>query len=485
VAGARRYDLAVIGGGAAGLVAAHGAAGLGARVVLIEREARTGGDCLWTGCVPSKSLIAAADLAHRMRTAPRVGLAAVEPQIDFARVMDHVHAAREAIAPTDSVERLRAAGVHVIHGEARLDGPGRLVAGGRVVRWRRLLIATGSQPRVPHIPGLDRAAVLTNEDVWDLRELPPRLVVVGGGPVGCELAQAFARLGSRVTLVEAGARLLPAEEPDAGRLIAERLSAEGVDVRLGATAVRAERAEGVARLVVDGPTPGEGGVVPFDRLLAATGRTPTTAGMGLEEIGVELRADGGVRVDAGLRTTVRGIFAAGDVTGILPFTHVAGTHGRIVVANALFHGRGRFDAAAVPWVTFTDPEVGRVGLTEEQARERFGRVTVARFDYADSDRAITAGVPYGFAKLVAGPRGRLVGATVAAPAGGEAIDALALRVARGDTISDISRQVHAYPTFAEGPARAADALLVQRWLGPRVRRFTRPALAVMRALDRG
>lgn len=475
----RVYDLAILGGGTAGLVAAHGAAGLGARTVLVERSERTGGDCLWTGCVPSKSLIAAADLAQRMRTADRVGLAPMRPDIDFARVMEHVHRAQSAIAPHDSVERLRAHGVEVVHGEGRLDGPGRVVVGSATLRARRVLIATGSSPIRPDVHGLEAADPLTSDTVWDLRELPARLVVVGGGAIGCELGQAFARLGSRVTIVEAADGLLPVEEPECRALMAERLTAEGVDVRLSTAALRVE-AGSDRHLVVSGEE-----AIPFDRILLAVGRRPATAGLGLEGAGVELAEDGAVRVDATLRTSAAGVFAAGDVTGDLPFTHVAGTHGRIVVANALFHARARFDRTAVPWVTFTDPEIGRVGLTEAQARVRFGdRVRVARQDYADLDRAVTAGAAYGFAKLVAGPRGRLVGATVAAPGGGEAIDALALRLARGDTIGDISRQVHAYPTFAEGPARAADDDLRARWLTPRARRVTRPALALLRLLER-
>ncbi|HEV2772693.1 MAG TPA: FAD-dependent oxidoreductase [Thermoleophilaceae bacterium] len=482
----RPYDLAVLGGGTAGLVAAHGAAGLGARVVLIERHEQTGGDCLWTGCVPSKSLIAAAELAHRMRRADAIGLAPVEPEIDFAQVMAHVHGARRRIEPQDSVERLRASGVDVVHGAARFAGPGQVVVDDRhALSFRAALIATGSSPIIPPIDRLQDAHPLTNETVWDLRELPRRLVVLGGGPVGCELAQAFARLGSDVALVEMAAGLLGKEEPEAQALIAERLRGEGVDVRIATEALRVEGLAGESgRLVVE--RDGQEGSLPFDRILVATGRRPQTADLGLETIGVEVDDQGAVEVDATLRTTAKRIFAAGDVTGSLPFTHVAGHHGRTVVGNALFHIRRSFTTDAVPWVTFTDPEVGRVGLTEQQARRRFGdRVAIAHQCYEDLDRAVTAGLPYGFAKLVGGPRGRLVGATVAAPAGGEAIAGLAMRVAAGDAIGDLSRQVHAYPTFAEGPARAADDHLRTRWLTPSVRRFTRPVLGLLRAVDGG
>lgn len=475
-----RYDLAILGGGTAGLVAAFGAAGIGARVVLCEHRPQTGGDCLWTGCVPSKSLLAAGELAHRMRTAESVGLEPAEPEIDFARVMAHVHGARERIAPHDSIDRLRREGVRVVRGAARFAAPGRIaVDGGEELRFRTALIATGSEPVVPALDGLGGADPLTNESVWDLEEQPRRLVVLGGGPVGAELGQGFARLGTQVTLVERADGLLGKEEPEAGALLASRLEDEGVELRLGADALRVEGGELLIRRA------GAKERLPFDRILVAAGRRPVTGGLGLENVGVETNAEGAIEVDATLRTGARGIFAAGDVTGGLPFTHVAGQHGRLVVANALFHGRSRFKADAVPWVTFTDPEVARVGLTEAQARERFGdRVGVERHSYGELDRAITAGRAYGFAKLVAGPRGRLVGATVAAPAGGEAIAELAARVESGGKLAGVSRTVHAYPTFAEGPARAADEHLRARFFNDRVRRVTRPALALLRAVER-
>ena len=481
---AHRYDLVILGGGTAGLVAAFGAAALGARVALCERRSQTGGDCLWTGCVPSKSLLAAAELAHRMRTADGVGLAPVEPEIDFARVMAHVHRAQRRIEPNDSVERLRAEGVEVIHGAARFLGHNRLGAGATEVRFRRALIATGTEPVLPQLEGIGEADLLTTDSVWDLEEQPGRLVILGGGPTGCELGQAFARLGTSVTIVERAEGLLAGEEPEASELVARCLSEDGVELRLGAEALRVARdgdAGGRALVVSDC---GEEHLLPFDRLLVATGRRPVTNELGLDAVGVEADERGAVTVDATLRTSARGIFAAGDVTGGLPFTHVAAQHARLVVANALFHARSRFSSRAVPWVTFTDPEVARVGLSEGQARARFGdRVAVERHGYDELDRAIVAGRAYGFAKLVAGPRGRLVGATVAAPAGGEAIAELAARVEAGGKLADVSHAVHAYPTFAEGPARAADEHVRARFLNERVRRVTRPALTLLRALE--
>jgi pyruvate/2-oxoglutarate dehydrogenase complex dihydrolipoamide dehydrogenase (E3) component len=473
------YDMVIIGGGTAGLVASRTAAGLGARVVLIERDSRgPGGDCLWTGCVPSKALIAAGDLAHRIRNAAAVGLTPAEPEIDFARVMEHVRGAQATIEPEDSAESLERDGVEVIAGSARFKGPGTVeVDDGRTLRFRTALIATGSRPVVPDLDGLAAADPLTNETVWDLRERPGRLAIIGGGPIGCELGQAFQRLGTQVTLVQRRGYVLPKEEPEAREMIAGRLRADGVDLRLGSKPVRVE-AGGV--LVVDG-----GDRIDFDRILVATGRRPETDSLGLDTVGVELDDKGGVKVDDRLATTGKGIYAAGDAITALPFTHVAGYHGRTVVANALFHTRSKVSYDAVPWATFTDPEVGRVGLTEAQARERHGDDAVAvTHDYAHNDRAITAGEAYGFAKLVGDGKGRLVGATVAAPRGGESIAELAAWVRSGRKIDDVSQTVHAYPTFSEGQARAADDYLREKLLTPRVRRFTKPVLGLLRKVER-
>jgi pyruvate/2-oxoglutarate dehydrogenase complex dihydrolipoamide dehydrogenase (E3) component len=478
----RRYDLVVVGGGTGGLISSLIAAGVGARVALVERE-RTGGDCLWTGCVPSKSLIAAAGLAHRMRNADAVGLAPVTPEIDFVRVMEHVWGAIRTIQPHDSPERLEAAGVDVIHADGRFIGPGRIDASGRELRFRAAIIATGADPLVPGIPGLAKASVLTANSVWDLRELPDRLVVLGGGPIGCELGQAFARLGSQVTLVEIVDRLLPREEPRASELIASRLSEEGADVRAGRRAGELRDAnDGAHTLLLDGPDGTE--TVTLDRIPVATGRAPRTDGLGLNTVGVRVDDRGAAIVDRRLRTSARGIYAVGDVTGLLPFTHVAAHHARIATPNALFHTRTTI-SDTLPWVTFTDPEVGRIGMTEADARERWDdRVVIAESDYAALDRAITTGEAYGFAKLVGDPRGRLVGATVAAPGGGEAIAELTAWVTRREKIDAVSRTVHAYPTLAEGPARAADDYLAARYSTPRLRALTRPLLTALRLLER-
>ena len=468
---ADRFDLVVLGGGTGGIVASLIAARAGARVALVERD-RVGGDCLWTGCVPSKSLLAAADLAHRIRHADAVGLAPAEPEIDFAAVMAHVEQAIRRIEPQDSPERLRREGVDVFEAEGRFDGPGTMTAGGRTLRFRRAIVATGSRPLLPTVDGLSAADPLTTDSVWELRELPERLVVLGGGPIGCELGQAFARLGSRVTLVELADRLLLKEEPRASRLIAERLRDDGVDVHLRQRAVRVEP----GRLLIEDADE----AITFDRILVATGRVPRTEGIGLELVGVRLDGRGAVIVDPRLRTTAPSVYAVGDVTALLPFTHVAAHHARVATPNALFRLRRNADST-LPWVTFTDPEVARVGLTEADARARWGeRATVTTAEYSELDRAITGGQGYGFATLVGDPRGRLVGATVAAPAAGEAIAELTAWLARGEKIDAVSATVHAYPTFAEGPARAADAHVIARYARPHVRALTRLALALQR-----
>jgi len=481
------YDLVVLGGGTAGLVAAVIAGEVGARVALVERAA-TGGDCLWTGCVPSKALIAAADLAERFRRADRVGLEPVEPRIDFARVMGHVRGARERIAPHDSPDRLRRSGVEVVEADGRFTGPGLISAGGRSLSARRVLIATGSRPLVPDVPGLAASAPLTTDTVWDIEEQPQRLLVIGGAATGCELAQAFARLGSEVTLVEAGPSLLSGEEPEARELVARRLAEEGVDVRLDAraTSVESGQVHLEARAGAQGGRPASAlSRVPFDRILVAAGRAPDTDSLDLEAAGVELEPGGAVRVDRRLRTSAPGVYAAGDVTGQLAFTHVAAYHARVAVVNALFGLRRRVDHRAVPWVTFTDPEVARVGLSEADARERWGRrAGVDVSSYAELDRAIVAGGSEGFAKLVSDPRGRLVGATIAAPSAGEAVAELAARVASGGTVAGLSEAVHAYPTFAEGPVRAAEARALGRWTTFPARALTRSVLAAFRVLDR-
>ncbi|RPK48024.1 FAD-dependent oxidoreductase [Streptomyces sp. ADI93-02] len=467
-----RYDLVVIGGGSAGLTAARTAGRFGARTLLIERD-RLGGDCLWTGCVPSKALLHVAADVQAARRATAYGLPQVAGPADLAAAMGAVRRAIGAIEPHDSAEALAPYGVDVTHGAASFTGPGTLTAGERVVSFRYALIATGSSPALVPVPGLAEAKPLTSDSVWDLAELPRRLVVLGGGPIGCELGQAFGRLGSQVTLLEAMDRLIPREEPRASQVLRERLQSEGVTVLTG---YRAERVDAEA---VHGP----GGPLPYDALLAVTGRHANTEGLGLEAAGVELTETGHVRTDGRLRTANHRIYAAGDVTGRSAFTHLGGTQGGSAAVDALLGVRRPIDYRAVPWVTFTDPEIARVGLTTDEARETHGdTVRVRTLDDERVDRAVADGRTEGFTTLVLGPRGKIVGATVVSPRAGETIAHLAAAVRLGWTPSDYARTVHPYPTYADGPWHTALADVYARLV--RGSRLTGSLLKIRRGVVR-
>lgn len=482
----KRYDLVVLGAGTAGIVASTYAAQAGARVALIERE-RIGGDCLHTGCVPSKALLASAERAHALRTAGRFGIGAVEPNVDFAAVMAHVRGAIEQAGAEDTPEHLRSEGVDVVEDAGRFTGPGQIEAGGRRLSFRAAIIATGSKPAMPPIPGLDAVEPLTNESLFELDRLPARLAVIGGGPIGCEMAQAFRRLGAEVRLIEAAPSLLPREEPEAGALVAEVLGEEGVEVHTATAVTRVDPAGGSngGDLGAGAIELEDGGSHPFDRVLVATGRRGVVDGLGLDRVGVEVDEQGFVGVDDGLRTSGDRIFAAGDVAGDLQFTHFAAYQSMIAMANGLFRARQKVERHWVPWATFTDPEVAHAGMTESAARAVHGdAVEVYTHDYADNDRAITAGNARGFAKLVAGKRGRLLGATIAGPAAGESIIEAARLIRDGDTVADLSQMIHVYPTYTEGPSRAANELWTRKYLTPRNRRLLRPLHAVLRTVDR-
>ena len=477
-----KYDLVVIGGGTGGLVSSMIAAGAGARVALVERG-RTGGDCLWTGCVPSKELLAAANAAQGMRNAGRFGIEPVDPEVDFSKVMSTIRSVQSVIEPHDSPDRLRQAGVEVIQGNAQFGGPGTVSVDGQKLRFRSAIIATGSAPALPPIAGLDEMNPLTTDSVWELERLPERLAVIGGGPVGCELGQAFSRLGSEVTIIEAMDRLLSREEPESSRFLTARLKSEGVDVRTGASISGIDSAPGGAR--VRFAATGNGSEWIGTHLLVAAGRAPRTRDLGLETVSVAVNDSGSIEVDRRMRTTARDIYAVGDVTGVMPFTHVAARQARAASPNALFGLRSKVDYSSVPWATFTDPEIARVGTSEAEARAKWGeRARVVQFDYEGLDRAIVDGRPQGFAKLVADNRGRLVGATIAAHGAGDAIAEMAAWVNQGAGISDISKQVHAYPTMAEGAARAADAFVAERFQTPRNRALVKPVLGFKRMTHR-
>ena len=450
------WDLLVVGGGTAGIVAAKTAARLGARAVLAE-EHRTGGDCLWTGCVPSKSLLAAADVAAAARGGGRFGIDVGEVRVDLARVMDHVQSAIRHIEPHDSPASIEEVGASVLEGRVRLTGPTSAEVRhpdgtSTPLRFRHAVLATGAAPAIPSIPGIEDVDVLTSDTVWDLRADPGRLVVLGGGAIGCELGQGFARLGVDVTVVEGADRLLPAEDPAAAAAVTRALVADGVDVRTGAAVERVRPAHGSGA----GPGPGvlllEGGAeVPFDRLLVAIGRRPRTDDLGLDAAGVQVDDRGYVRVDDRLTTTNPRIRAAGDLTGHAQLTHVAGSHGSLAASNAVLGLRRRVDPV-VPRVTYTQPEVAAVGVGTPGERDD---IRVVRLPHLDVDRAVAEGRTDGFTALALDGKGRLVGATVVAPRAGEMLAELTAAIRRGDRPRDLGGVIHPYPAWSDGPWNAA------------------------------
>ncbi|HKJ70689.1 MAG TPA: FAD-dependent oxidoreductase, partial [Gammaproteobacteria bacterium] len=401
-----RYDLVVIGGGSGGLSVASVAGRLGLRVALVEAAGELGGECLHTGCVPSKTLLRSAHVARLMRRGADFGLTPRDPGVDMAAVSRRVRTVVQRLQAHDDPARFRSYGVEVVFAAARFLDARRVEAGGRVLRGRRFVLATGSAPAVPPIPGLAEAGYWTNEDLFGVDEAPARLAVIGGGPVGVEMAQAFARLGWTVTLTEAGERLLPGEDPEAAETLRAALVSEGLTVRTGAAVTEVVAGADGHRLRL-----GDGGEVAADRILVAAGRRPATEGLGLEAAGVALTGSGAVAVDRRQRTSVRRIFAVGDVCGPYQFSHLASHQAGVVIQNAVFRLPAKADLTALPRVTYTDPELARVGLTAAEARQRHGDTEVHRADYGDLDRAVAEGEGTGFAELVF-RRGRIVGATI-------------------------------------------------------------------------
>lgn len=462
------FDLVVIGGGTAGLVTAAGAASLGARTALIEKD-RLGGECLWTGCVPSKALIGSARVAEAFRQAADFGLEPREPRPDGSRVLESVRRVRSRVQPHDDPDRFRAMGVEVLEGvAARLTADARVEAGDRVLSGRKIVIATGSRPSVPPVDGLEAAGYVTHETAFDRDVLPGSAVILGAGPIGVEFAQAYVRLGVRVTLVEQEERILPGEEPELTRRLRAVLEEEGVEVITGARAAAVSR-DGELRSVTlepaasgptgDAPPARAAGprVVQGEELFVATGRRPAVEGLGLEAAGIESGPDG-IEVDRKLRTSRPDVFAAGDVIGGYRFTHVADHEARAVIRNALFPFPSGVDYSVVPWAVYTEPELARVGLTEAEARERHGdSVRVFSYDLAELDRALTDRTTSGTVRLVADGRGRLLGGHVLAPGAGSLVVEVALALREGLGVADLSTLVHPYPTLSEGVRRAADA----------------------------
>ena len=445
-------DIAVIGGGSGGLSVAAGAVQMGASVVLVEK-AKMGGDCLNYGCVPSKALIAAGEAAETARTAAKFGVDAGEPEIDFARVNAHVHDVIASIAPHDSVERFEGLGVKVIQAAGRFADRSTLVAGDYRIRARRFVVATGSSPFVPPIPGIDDVPYLTNETVFDLTERPGHLVVVGGGPIGIEMAQAHRRLGSRVTVIE-GFSIMGKDDPDAVDVVRKRLVAEGIEILENAKAENV--AAGGPGVVVTVSSDGEERTIEGTHLLMAVGRRANLSGLGLEEAGIEYKPQG-IEVDDRLRTSNRKVFAIGDAAGGYQFTHMAGYHAGIVIRNALFNLPSKVDYKAVPWVTYTDPELAHVGKTEAEAKKDSGDASAVTFDFAENDRARAERATEGFIKAVVGKRGRILGATIVGRHAGELILPWVLAVQKGLKMSDMAGIIAPYPTLGEVSKRVAGA----------------------------
>jgi pyruvate/2-oxoglutarate dehydrogenase complex dihydrolipoamide dehydrogenase (E3) component len=462
-------DLCIIGAGSGGLSLAAGAVQMGARVVLIE-GGKMGGDCLNYGCVPSKALLAAAKTAEAMRRGA-AGVAGVEPQIDFAAVKAQVASVIEGIAPVDSQERFEGLGVHVIRAFARFTSPREVEAGGKIIRARRFVIATGSHPMIPDTPGLSEVPYLTNETIFAQTTRPEHLMILGAGPIAVEMAQAHRRLGCRVTVI-ARSRVMGRDDPEAVAVVVAALRAEGVEIREGHDATRFRVVpEGVEAVLANGET------LTASHLLVAAGRQTVTAGLNLEAAGVEYSARG-ITVGPNLRSSNRRVYAMGDVAGGLQFTHVAGAHAGVLIRQILLALPAKA-ATVVPWVTYSDPELAQIGLTEAEARKAHPEVTVLRQDFQHNDRALTEARPAGFLKLML-VKGRPIGVTIVGPEAGELIGLWALALSARLKVSTVAGMIAPYPTRGEISKRAAGAYfspklfdnprlkrlvqLVQRWL---------------------
>ncbi|OSQ37049.1 dihydrolipoyl dehydrogenase family protein [Thalassospira mesophila] len=462
-------DICVIGGGSAGLSVAAGAVQMGARVVLIEKS-RMGGDCLNTGCVPSKALLAAAHHAHALSRSAEFGIHTSPPTVNFAGVMAHVRDVIAEIAPHDSVERFERLGCTVITDHARFTGKNELVAGGQTVRARRFVIATGSRAAIPPIPGLGDVNYLTNETLFENTTCPDHLIIIGGGPIGIEMAQAHRRLGARVTVIEQGS-ILPKDDPDLVAVARHALEDDGISLYENAMAKRVEPHGPGCRITMTH----KGAELTIDgsHLLVATGRSPNIADMGLDLAGVEC-AKGAITFDARLRTSNKKIFAIGDVTGGLQFTHMAAYDAGIVIRNALFRLPAKINYSAVPWVTFIDPEIAQVGLTENAARARHGNdIRVVTWDYAENDRARAERQTCGLIKVVTTASGRILGAGIAGHQAGELIGLWSLAISRKMKIGAVAGHIAPYPTLGEISKRVAGAWYTPSLFGKKTRKIVR------------
>ena len=457
-----KTDVLIIGAGSGGLSVAAGASQMGANVVLLEGH-KMGGDCLNFGCVPSKALIAAGKQAHAMKTGESFGVAPVMPEVSYAAAKDHVHNVIETIAPVDSQERFEGFGVHVIREFGRFISPTEVQAGDTVIEARRIVITTGSSPFVPPIPGVDNVTYYTNEDIFELRERPDHLLIIGGGPIGMEMAQAHVRLGSKVTVIE-GLKALGRDDPDAAAVVLDKMRAEGIEIVEDAMAEEITEADGQITVKTSQ------GSFTGSHLLMAVGRKVNIDKLDLDKGNVE--HDRAVKVDAGLRSiSNRKVYAIGDAAGGLQFTHVAGYHAGVIIRSMLFGLPSKAKNDHIPWVTYTDPELAQIGPTEAEARKMHPSVEVARFDYHENDRAIASGKTIGFIKvMVVG--GRPIGATIVGEAAGELIGTWALAIANRLKMSQVAAMVAPYPTLGEVNKRAAGAYFSPRLFeNPKVKRI--------------
>ncbi len=443
-------DLCVIGAGSGGLSVAAAAAAFGRPVVLIEKH-KMGGDCLNYGCVPSKALLAAGRRAQAMRTSKPFGISPAEPEIDFAAVNDHVRAVIAAIEPNDSVERFTGLGVNVIQAPGEFVDKDTLRAGESLIKARRFVIATGSSPVVPPIPGLDETPHFTNETLFDNRQRPDHLIIVGGGPIGIEMAQAHRRLGAKVTVLE-GQRALAKDDPELAAVVLEALAREGVAIREGAMVERVSGTPGAVKVEIKTATGPE--TVTGSHLLLAVGRKPNLEGLGLEAAGIKY-AKSGIEVDAGLTTSNRKVYAIGDCIGGLQFTHVANYHAGIVIRRALFRIPAKVDTGVIPWVTYTDPELAHIGLTEAEAQEKHPGIKVLRWPMHENDRAQAQLTTEGLVKVVVDKRGRILGASIVGENAGELIQMWSLAISQKMKIKAMMNWISPYPTLSEVNKRVA------------------------------
>ena len=443
-------NLVVIGGGSAGLVSSYIAAAVKAKVVLIERH-KMGGDCLNTGCVPSKAILRSAKMASYMKRAEEFGFKAVKPVPVFKNIMNRVHDVIKTIEPHDSIERYTSLGVECVTGEATILSPNEVQVGDRIITTKSIIIASGARPFVPPIEGLEDVGYLTSDNIWDLQHQPKRLIVLGGGPIGCELSQAFGKLGSEVTQVEMMPTIMGREDDDAKEIVMESMQNSGVNVLTEHRALRVETEKDQKVLICDNN--GTEVRVEFDDILVAVGRRPNTEGLGLEKLGIKLRKNGTIDTDDYLRTSVSNIFACGDVTGPYQFTHTAAHQAWYVAVNALFGFIKKFkvDYRVIPWATFTMPEVARVGLNETDAKAQNIPYEVTKYDIDDLDRAIADGEAHGFVKVLTPPGGKdkILGVTIVGHHAGDLISEYVLAMKHGIGLNKILGTIHLYPSLAE------------------------------------